>query len=151
MPDLVQEGRLPSFTLPPAVGGPPLRYASLLRRRRIVVLILSDKPGAGDKGRAWLARARQSAGEFTERDMTVLIIAQNPTEIKEAEKLPAPFVLLKDEDGVVSTKLGGAPAFYLVGKDTSIVRAARVAPRLPELWAQIDAMPMRRDEMRRKG
>ena len=152
MPELLREGPpLPTFTLPPVIGGPPLRYASLLRRHRIGVLILSDKPVAGDNGRTWLANARQYASDFAERDLTVLVVAQRPEQIKEAERLPSPFVLLRDQNGTVSAKLGSGPAFYLVGKDTGVKQSTRIAPRLSELWAQIDSMPMRRQEMRREG
>ena len=38
----------------------------------------------------------------------------------------------------------------LVGKDGGIKRRAELDTDLREIWLQIDAMPMRRDEMRAK-
>lgn len=151
MPELLREdGRVPAFTLRSA-DGREVAYRSLLRRKRIVLLVLSDRPAGGDNGRAWLREARGNAPKFVERDMTVLVIGAHPEQVPEVERLPAPFVVLRDEQGKVIEQLGGSPAFYLVGKDTGIKRASRTCPGLRSLFGEVDSMPMRRDEMRRRG
>jgi len=151
MADLLREGkRIPVFTAK-TVKGAPFSYQSLLRKKRIVVLALAKNPGTGDNGRAWLKTARDAADELRKRDMEIVIIAENPAQIAETAELPAPpFVVLHDENRSLLDKMGGAPAFYLVGKDTGIKQATRACPTLSALFRQIDAMPMRRQEMRER-
>ena len=142
---LSEDERLPSFTLQTSAGK-AVRYDSLLRRRRIIVLTVSEDSA---ENRRWLAAARREAGEFAERDLTVLAIAEKPEEIAELRDLPEPFFALRDPDGGVSLKLGGVPAFYLIGKDTHTVLASRHPRAARDLFRLIDAMPMRREEMRK--
>jgi hypothetical protein len=56
--------------------------------------------------------------------------------------------VLRDTYYEEEKRLGGAPAFYLVGKDGTIKRAERDFPPLEDLVRQIDSMPMRQQEMR---
>jgi len=151
---LREEARLPRFTLPRWDDGKPVALASYLRRRRIILLLLTDKPGAGDNGRAWLHAARKDAKGFTLRDLVVFVVVPHESDLPaEARDLPAPFIALRDGEGErsVAAQGGGAPAFYLVGKDTGIKRASRACPKVTDLFDLIDAMPMRRDEMRERG
>lgn len=148
MSELLREGkRIPAFSAK-TVRGLPFSYQSLLRKKRIIVLSLAKNPGAGDNGREWLKTAREAAGELRERDLEIIVLAEDPAQIAETENLPAPpFVVLPDKNGVLARKIGGAPAFYLVGKDTGIKQATRACPTLSVLFRQIDSMPMRRQEM----
>jgi len=153
MSRLLAEGkRVPVFSLKSADGRADVRLESFLRKKRIVLLLLSDAPGAeGDNGRAWLKAAREACGEFAERDMAVLVVARDPDAIPEAGRLSEPFVVLRDARGEVAGAFGAAPAFYLVGKDTGIKRSSRTCPSLKDLFGLIDGMPMRRQEMRERG
>ena len=145
--ELLREGGVvPAFTLPDAVTGKPVAWAPFLRARRIVLIVAGG--GARDVSgtAAWLAQALGDQKGFAERDLTVIIVAPY-AEPNRAH--PAHFLFLRDETGQVSRHLGGTPAFYLVGKDTHIAWATRDLPPNRELFGRIDAMPMRRAEMRR--
>ncbi len=135
-------GAVPGFSLPDVQTGRRVEYGSFLRKRRIVILLWNDA------GRAWFASAVKQAREFAERDLTVLAIAR--TEEKSAD-LPPGFHVLHDETGAITERLGGTPAFYLVGKDTGIKSASRIFPTTAELFRTIDAMPMRAQEVRERG
>lgn len=149
MPDLLREGeRPPRFALQ-SVAKRTIALDAFLSKRRIVLLFLAPGPPAGDNGRAWLETASKAGEALAERDVIVLVIAA-PGEARGATKLPAPFVVLRDEKGEVAQRFGNAPAFYLIGKDGGIKRASRTCPPLSVLLGQIDAMPMRQEEMRRK-
>ncbi len=91
-------------------------------RWRSRVIVLSA-PLASDPE---LARARRlladRAGEAEERDVVVLEVIR-----------PGPF------------------AVHLVGKDGGVKLRREGRVELDELWAAIDAMPMRREEKRRRG
>ena len=135
-------GVVPIFGLPDAQPGRRVEYGSFLRKCRIIILLPNDV------GREWFAGAVKQAREFAERDLNVLAIA--PTEEKPGN-LPPDFHILRDENGAVTERLGGAPAFYLVGKDTGIKSASRTFPSPAELFRTIDAMPMRAQEMRERA
>ncbi|MBC8136923.1 MAG: DUF4174 domain-containing protein [Fibrella sp.] len=133
-------GTVPGFGLPDVRTGRRVEYGSFLRKRRVVLLLLNDA------GRAWLAGAVKQAGEFAERDLTVLAITRSE---EKPGNLPNGFHVLRDENCATIERLGGAPAFYLVGKDTGIKTASRTFPTIPDLFRTIDAMPMRAQEMRK--
>jgi peroxiredoxin len=148
MSGLLEEGkRIPSFTLK-TTQGKEVRYASLLRRHRIILVALS---GVDTNMRHWLAVGRQKADEFLEREIKVLIISDELNEISESQNLPEPFSALVDSDGKVQDIIGGAPAFYLVGKDTEIKISSRRPRGLEDIFRLVDSMPMRKEEMRRRG
>ncbi len=139
---LKQDGHLPAFALPDAQTGHSVVYASFLRKHRLVVFALDYA------GEMWLQNATRHAREFAERDMVVLAVT------KRADKpgaLPGGFHVLRDADGAVLARLGGPPAFYLVGKDSGIKIASRAYPSLGKLFGTIDAMPMRAAEKRERG
>ncbi|GAB4463057.1 MAG: hypothetical protein OHK0029_31070 [Armatimonadaceae bacterium] len=149
--ELLKEGqRLPEFMLP-MVSGKKYDYGSLAWKRRVLALVWAINPGRGDNSREWLRKAREQQEELRERDITVLMLAAEPDRAPELNDLPEPFVVLRDEGGKVGAELGGAPAFYLIGKDRGIKRAERVYPPLDAVYREIDAMPMRRREMRERG
>lgn len=78
-----------------------------------------------------------SAAELTERDVVVLELLY--------DKLPPA------DAAFLARQLGGRPAFaaVLIGKDGG-VKAKSLRPIMPpRLFETIDAMPMRREEMRR--
>lgn len=134
-------GAVPGFALPEVRSGRRIEYGAFLRKRRIVILLLNDA------GRAWLAGAVKQAREFAERDLTVLAITRGT---EKPGDLPNGFHILHDENGAISERLSGAPAFYLIGKDTGIKTASRTLPTLPDIFRTIDAMPMRAEEIRER-
>lgn len=141
--DLLKIGRIvPGFELPDVPGRRNITYASFLRKRRIVILLPNDG------GWIWLAGAAKQAREFAERDLTVLVLTRDANM---PASLPGGFHVLQDADGAICARLGGTPAFYLVGKDTGIKMASRSFPTLSELFRTIDAMPMRAQETRERG
>lgn len=144
---LGEGGRIPSFRLK-TPDGREVRYDSFLRRRRIMLIAVSD----ADAGmRRWLAAARRKADEFAERDMIVLTLVGELGEISEAQRLPEPFFALRDPWGRVRDRIGGDPAFYLVGKDMGIKIASRRPCALDDLFRLVDSMPMRKQEIARRG
>lgn len=151
-PGLLEEGdRPPLFMLPdrdrPArlVGLESFRGA-----RRVVLLFLASEPAPNHDGRAWLRAAVRARAELAARDLTILVFVPDVRALPLAPALPDASVVLHDVRGAVAMRYGGAPAFYLVGKDGGIKWAARRCPALGELFALIDAMPMRRREMRER-
>jgi peroxiredoxin len=151
MSRLIAEGkRVPVFTLRDASSNADVRLEAFLRKRRVVLLFLSGRE-EGDCCRAWLKTARAAAAQIAERDLTVLVMASEPESVAEAQKLPEPFVVLRDPRGQVAAAYGGSPSFYLVGKDGTIKRSSHTCVPLPDLFGLIDAMPMRRQEVREKA
>jgi hypothetical protein len=90
-------------------------------------------------------------GQYAERDLVVLAFA--PTGVPDSKDAPAPIHVLQDTPDIAALyrAAGGATAFYLIGKDGHIALARHGIPRDEELFALIDAMPMRRREMRERG
>ena len=140
--ELLKAGaHVPAFALPDAHTGRRVEYAVFLRKRRVIVLALNDV------GAAWLAGAVKQARAFAERDLTVLAIMKSGDK---PDTVPDGFHVLHDADGAITERIGGAPAFYLVGKDTGIKIASRTCPTPAEIFRTIDAMPMRAREMRER-
>lgn len=140
--ELLKEGaHLPLFALADLQTGRRVEYATFLRKRRVVVLVLNDV------GKTWLADVVREAKAFAERDLTVLAVT---TLSEKPGNLPPHFHVLHDTDGAVCAKLGGAGAFYLVGKDTGVKIAARAPAPVSTLFRTIDAMPMRQQERRER-
>ena len=140
---MLSEGsRPPRFTLPDT-GGKRRDLRAFLGRDRIVVVFQPD--------RAWIDAVRAGRGAFLERDLTVLVIV--PPDSPRAKETSAPPLLFLTDDGSVARAYGarpGAATFYLIGKDGTIKMARRGCPTSRELFGVIDAMPMRRREMRER-
>lgn len=149
-PLLSETSRPPLFALPDTQDN-PVRLDTFLRYKRIVVLAIPA--GAGLQGTEFLRTAGKHRDEFDARDLVVLaLVPPQSTLSKEFDTLPVH--MLQDADGKVAHVYGGSsgtPAFYLIGKDGGFKMTRRAFPSLRELFGTIDAMPMRRDEMRRPG
>ncbi|MES2461684.1 MAG: DUF4174 domain-containing protein [Armatimonadota bacterium] len=147
MANLLEIGeRIEPFTLPLAGTNETLLSSEIIGNRRTVVLVVGDEGASAAK---WLSEAGQRMSELTERDMTVLVISPGPESEARFATLPTPvFYLLRDAYHEEEKRLGGAPAFYLVGKDGTIKRADLTFPPLDTIFQQIDSMPMRQQEMK---
>lgn len=156
MADLLRdETRPPNFSFShPNRKGPSALHKDFLYKKRIVLLFLPDDIYKNDSirrtYRAMYGRVVSNWHEFKIRDMAVLVIRGRGVVIPESRAVPssADFVIVTNADNTITAKYGGAPAFYLVGKDGGIKRASRRCPTVADLFRQIDAMPMRRQEMR---
>lgn len=117
----------------------PLTLEQTLRKNRDakrLILVVAQTAAQADfkEQKAMLAA---NADELTERDIIVLELLY--------DKLPAA------DAAFLARQLGGRPAFaaVLIGKDGG-VKAKSLRPIMPpRLFETIDAMPMRREEMRR--
>ncbi len=142
--------RLPSFTLPDTQGQ-PVRLETFLRHKRIVLLAIPA--GAALQGTEFLRAVQRHQAEFDARDLVVLALV--PPHLAMSEQFDTlPIHMLQDADARIAHAYGGSsgtPAFYLIGKDGGIKLARRTFPSLRALFAAIDAMPMRREEMRRQS
>ena len=112
-----------------------------LGRKRIVVVFSPPRPFLD-----------QIDAGYTDRDLVVLaILRQNAPRLTVAAK---PLYQLADADGHVFSRYHAdevGTTFYLIGKDGAIKMARHGCPSNKELFGTIDAMPMRRREVRERG
>jgi peroxiredoxin len=127
----------PAFSLPDSTGQ-LISLRSVLGRER---LLIAFSPTPAD-----LEATRKDRARFLERDLT--LIAISPVKVSSSI---APILNLRDEDGRVAALYGsgGQTLVYLIGKDGTIKRAWQRMPKLGNVYALIDAMPMRKGELRR--
>jgi hypothetical protein len=141
--DLLSEGsRPPVFTLPDQAGKPVL-LRTFLGPRRIVLLF---SPTQHD-----LDTIQDKHTPFADRDLTVLAVVLPGSPLTAPH---GPIYILTDTDGKIAKKYrasDGKPIFYLIGKDGHIAVARHGFPTPRVLFGIIDAMPMRRQEMRERG
>ena len=129
---------------PLKLGGRPPEFAltdSANRRveLRLVLgknrLLIAFSPSLSD-----IETVRRDTAKFAERDLMLVTISAKPT------ASAAPIIALRDPDGRTAKTYGssGATLVYLIGKDGTIKVVWPRVPRLSEVYALIDAMPMRR-------
>lgn len=123
----------------------PFSLGALRWDRRPLVLF---GPGERDPILRKQLDAVESAREgFDERDMVLIVvlgegpsrIEGRPLSLEDAEHLRASFEIGKDEF-----------ALRLVGKDGGVKRASGTVVAMRDIYDQIDAMPMRQQELRRQ-
>ena len=128
----------PSFTLSDAAGN-PWRLASHLHRERLLVVRL---PAAADLD-VW---TRQQA---TRQRYDLRVVALVPPGDAALKRPPvAALSLLIDPGGRVAAIYGRAA---LIGKDGGIKAVYSALPRLEDVLALIDTMPMRQQERQTRG
>ena len=112
-----------------------------LHRKRIAVVFSPTK-----------ASLDQIASKgYDERDLVIIAVLP-PKGPLWAETTP-PLYILTDESGSLKHVYRAAPGlttFYLIGKDGTIKMTRHEFPSNKELFAVIDAMPMRQEEMKRR-
>lgn len=106
---------------------------SLLGKNRLLIVF---SPSSSD-----LETARRDAAKFLDRDLLLIAIGSAKPIVS-----AAPIIGLRDADGSVAKAYGssGATLVYLVGKDGTIKAVWSRVPKLTDVYALIDAMPMRR-------
>ena len=130
---------IPKFALADIVTGRHVEYASFFAQ--------TAYRGAGDgrrgrgTGMACGSRARTQGVRRARFNRACLVAFGG-----KAGGTAGAFSRLHDADGAIAYLLGGAPAFYLVGKDAGIKIAGRTPTPIPVLFRTIDAMPMRKQE-----
>ena len=125
-----------------------VRLAEFLGNRRVVLLFAGEAQKAAVE--KWIMGATRMLDGFRERDMTVLTLFESRPSAPILSLKP-PFYALSDTEGKIAAEFGGAPAFYLVGKDRTIILSGRSFLSPTFLFARIDRMPTRQEEMRQRG
>ena len=103
----------------------------------------ADKPSVA----VALDRIEQSATALTERHVVVIQLFSQATSLADGRLLTAAEAEGLRKELAVDRH---DEALILIGKDGDIKRRAPLQIDLSEIFAQIDAMPMRREEMRRQ-
>ena len=141
---LPEDSRPPLFTLPDSTGQ-PVALSDFLGQKRIALIF---RPLA-----VYFDDVLDAHGEFEARDLIVIGVG-TPTEGLEETPSQHPVYVLTDRAGAILRAYGAGgrtPTFYLIGKDGTIKMARHGYPSNKELFGMIDAMPMRRQEMRERG
>ena len=125
---------------------PPFLLSDVRWSRRVLVV---GAPSAADEH---LARQREAVRAvrdgFDERDMLLVVL------LEDGESRAGERVLSAQEAAAVRRALRlptGAFSMRLVGKDGGVKREAGAPVAMSDLFAQIDARPMRRAEMRERS
>jgi len=113
---------------------------------RVLVLVAASPENPSVAAMA-LNRIEQSSSALTERHVVVIqlytqansLADGRPLTAAEAEGLRKELAVDRHDEALI-----------LIGKDGDIKRRAPLQIELAEIFAQIDAMPMRREEMRRQ-
>jgi monofunctional biosynthetic peptidoglycan transglycosylase len=96
---------------------------------------------------AQLEELHATEHDFIDRDMARIVVVEQGDSHADGRPLSAATVAaLRERFGVES----GTFALHLVGKDGGVKRSASAPVPMAELYAQIDAMPMRRAERERR-
>lgn len=138
---MFDDGSSPTFHLPDS-RGQELTLSEFLGRQRIVLAFSPDRD---------FLEAADNDG-LNDRDLIVLVIVP-PNHYAVSHLSSPPLYVLMDYQGHVTAAYGlspGEPWFCLIGKDGTIKEAQRRFPTLTELYATVDSMPMRRQEMRER-
>jgi hypothetical protein len=109
-------------------------------------LLLFAKDAEDERLRRQLSAVEATRDRFDERDMVLIVVLDagpsrvegQPLAAEDAARLRAAYAVE-----------GSAFAVWLVGKDGEVKRSSRDVVSMDALYAQIDSMPMRQEEMRR--
>ncbi len=134
----------PDFSLPMENG--TFHLSDLEGRHRVALLFPRDEPEA----RATIAQIQRGAMGWSERDLVLVLVVPGEGELLDM-KPPGVFIA-RDERGEVARQFGalqGETAFFLLGKiNFPVALAVDYVPADAEIFSLIDAMPMRKREMR---
>jgi hypothetical protein len=123
----------------------PLSMSTFRWQKRPLLLFAEDE--RDERLRRQLSAVEATRDRFDERDMVLIVILSAGISRAEARALTTDDAdHLRASYGVE----GRAFALRLVGKDGGVKRQSRDVVPMETLYALIDAMPMRREEMRRR-
>lgn len=123
----------------------PFSMATFRWQKRPFVLFAENDQDA--RLRQQLSAVEASRDGFDERDMVLIVVLEN------GPSRAGDWALTVDDADRLRTSYGiegGGFAFRLVGKDGGVKRQGREIVPLDTIYAQIDSMPMRQEEMRRQ-
>ena len=145
---LAEGSRPPQFHLTDS-GGHSVTLTPFLGRDR-TLLVFAPMSDSADAER-FVKRVEASKSQYTERDLAVLVIVPPTSDLA---KMPSdkPLYFFTDTKSNTAAAYGltAKSGFYLIGKDGGIKMARHGFPTEKELFATIDTMPMRRQEMKEK-
>ena len=149
------EGLLPVGATPPDFGfGSEDTYIRLGELRNVYRVLLAFCPhGLDDRCKEGMYAIRDNWDEFQERDVIAILVSSADEEIlaRFADSENLPFVLISDEDQLVSSGYGAEESAdavaYLIGKDGTVKAVWQGWPSVDAVLSLIDSMPMRRQEM----
>ena len=128
----------------------PFEIDAMRDRGRPLVVFATD--ARDPRAARQIAAAKKEAEGFADREITLVVVydegpsfaGQRPLSKRECEAL---------RDRFARNRQGAKDGFtaLLVGKDGGVKRTAHDPIACDELFAQIDAMPMRRREVRKRG
>lgn len=124
---------------------------TLRGRKRVALLFVPAR--LAPPAAAFLRAAREQQAQLRARDLAVFVVAP-PHAAQMQPSVPPGFTLLSDTQGRAARAYGAPPNtawFVLLGKDGGVKIAQKNPPSLRALFGTIDAMPMRREERRRRG
>ena len=140
---LVSKRRPSQFRLSDS-RGQEKALAEFLGRRRVVLIFNPDA--------AYFDALSGHQDGLIERDMVVLAILP-PAHPLSSRPASPPLWVLTDGGGRMAAVYGvptDGPFFCLIGKDGTVKQAGQNLPTPAELFETIDAMPMRRQEVRER-
>ena len=145
----------PEFILPDKSSGGQLALSDLLHHSRILIVMVPTE-GVSDQAQAYLEAAAARLPDLRDRDLQLVAIicpSSNlcpPAGSYEDRRIH----IVTDASGETARQYDGEaerPCVYLVGKDGTIKLAQTSLPAWDDLFALIDAMPIRQSEMAAAG
>jgi hypothetical protein len=122
----------------------PFSMSALRWKKRPLLLFAEDEQDA--RLQRQLSAVEASRDRFDERDMVLIVVlGAGPSRVEERGLTTDDADRLRASYGVERR----AFALRLVGKDGGVKRQSREVVPMDEIFDQIDAMPMRQEEMRR--
>ena len=148
-----------SGTAPPDFGfGSEETFIQLSDLRLIYRVLLAFCPNGFDAGCLKGIHAASDEWEgFQDREMVAILVSAAPPDelIEFAEKEDVPFVLVSDEDNVVTSLYGAdgsqEPIVYLLGKDGMVKKVWVGWPANSEIFDLVDTMLLRQQEIQERS
>lgn len=149
------EGLLQTGATPPDFGfGSEDIYIRLTELRNVYRVFIAFCPhGLDDMCKEGMYAVRDNWDAFQKRDVVAILVSSDneDTLADFADSNNVPFVLISDEDQLVSSGYGAASSaeavVYLIGKDGTVKAAWQGWPPVDEVLSLIDSMSMWQQEM----
>ena len=139
----------PDFSLPAVENA--FRLNDLEGKNRVALFFPRDDKEA----RAAMAQVEKNAENWGERDLKLVLVLRGESELLNLKNAPQHIFIASDARREVAAKYDvsdGESAFFLLGKNGfPVALAASKMANDAEIFALIDAMPMRQREMRERN